>query len=69
MNWVKGDTLINGVLWKGFSVRSDESFWKIPVKNMLSGKRPCRKVLGGDYMIPVSRDEILFRFAEVPAML
>ena len=25
--------------------------------------------LGGDYMIPVSRDEILFRFARIPAVL
>ena len=26
-------------------------------------------LLGGDYMIPVSRDEILSRFAGIPAML
>ena len=28
----------------------------------------CLK-LGGDYMIPVDRDEILSRFAEIPAVL
>ena len=30
-------------------------------------KKTC--ILGGDYMIPVRRNEILSRFAEIPAML
>ena len=45
MNSVKVGKLINGVLWKGFSVGSDESSWKIPVKDMLGRERPWRKVL------------------------
>ena len=43
--------------------------FKAPSQNDKTSLITCQKVLGGDYMIPVGRNEILSRFTGILAML